>query len=89
MTAKAVALSKALAQAIALLRAHDWQGAHAIVQQHEDNPIADHLHGIVHRIEGDLANSRYWYNKAGARFSATRSIEAELSEIETSLNPTV
>ena len=89
MTAKARELNTALAQAIAFLRAHDWQGAHAIVQRHEDNPIADHLHGIVHRIEGDLANSRYWYNKAGARFSTTRSIEAELSEIETSLNPSL
>jgi hypothetical protein len=72
-----------LRRAIALVRAHDWQAAHKIVQERDD-PIADHLHGIVHRIEGDLENARYWYNKARVPFDAARGVEDELAAIETS-----
>jgi hypothetical protein len=27
--------------------------------------MAAHRLGIVHRLEGDLDNARYWYRKAG------------------------
>jgi hypothetical protein len=73
---------RAFTRAIAALRKHDWQAAHAIAQEYEDDPIGDHLHAIVHRIEGDLANARYWYNKAREKFDATASVEAELAQIE-------
>ena len=77
--------SRAFVRAIAALRKHDWQAAHAIAQKYEDDPIGDHLHAIVHRIEGDLANARYWYNKAREKFDATASVEAELVRIEAKL----
>ena len=46
-------------EALALLERGDWQQAHAIVQQHETQDAA-WLHGIVHVLEGDLDNARYW-----------------------------
>jgi hypothetical protein len=50
-----------------LLERGDWQAAHAIVQK-ESSPLAAWLHGIVHTLEGDLDNARYWYARAGREF---------------------
>ena len=57
-----------LLTALAHLEAGEWQKAHAIVQQHE-TPHACWLHGIVHIMEGDLDNARYWYGRAKRAFS--------------------
>jgi hypothetical protein len=57
-----------LLEALALLERGDWQQAHAIVQQHETQDAA-WLHGIVHVLEGDLDNARYWYGRAKRTFS--------------------
>lgn len=51
-----------LQQAIALIQSNDWHAAHEIAQSHSD-PIANWLHAILHKIEGDLSNSHYWYAK--------------------------
>jgi hypothetical protein len=77
--------SQAFTRAIEALRQHDWKTAHAIAQEYEDDPIGDHLHALVHRIEGDLANARYWYNKAREKFDAAASVEDELVRIEAKL----
>jgi hypothetical protein len=70
--------------ALALLERGEWQQAHTIVQQHETQDAA-WLHGIVHVLEGDLDNARYWYERAKRTFSqdakselaaARRSLEA-------------
>ena len=55
-------------EALALLERGDWQQAHAIVQAHETE-YASWLHGIVHVLEGDLDNARYWYKRAKRTFS--------------------
>jgi hypothetical protein len=59
---------QSLAVAVALLETGDWQAAHAIVQEDEQSALACWAHGIVHVMEGDLANARYWYKKAGRPF---------------------
>jgi hypothetical protein len=69
-----------LADAIQRLLANDWPGAHTLVQDLDD-PIAWRVHGLVHRIEGDLANAAYWYDKAGATMDDARSVEDEISEL--------
>lgn len=61
-------------EALVLLERGDWQQAHAIVQQH-DTPYAAWLHGIVHVLEGDLDNARYWYRRANRTFSPDASSE--------------
>ena len=57
-----------LAVAVALLQSGDWKAAHAIVQEDEESALACWAHGIVHLLEGDTANARYWYKKAGRPF---------------------
>jgi hypothetical protein len=56
---------KDLRQALSLLRAGDWRAAHLIVQEDEESRLACWAHGIVHLMEGDVPNARYWYRRAG------------------------
>ena len=73
--------NKTLPDAIALLEARDWQGAHAIAQE-SDEPHAAWAHGIVHIIEGDEANARYWYDRAGRTFPGMSAIDAEIAMLK-------
>ena len=74
-----------LAQAVRLALAGDWQAAHAIVQEHEDDLVASWIHAVVHRMEGDLGNARYWYRRCGRELREDLTTEAELREIEKAL----
>ncbi len=38
----------------------DWKAAHLIAQDYSD-VTANWLHAVLHKIEGDVANSHYWY----------------------------
>jgi hypothetical protein len=70
-------------EALALLERGDWQQAHAIVQQY-DTQYAAWLHGIVHVLEGDLDNARYWYRRAERTFLADA--KSELAAARLSLD---
>jgi hypothetical protein len=70
-----------LAEAIAHLETGHWQQAHAIVQQDESSPLACWAHGIVHLMEGDLANARYWYREAGRAFPDGAAPAAEIAAL--------
>ena len=41
----------------------EWGTAHDLIDQLED-PVSAHVHAYLHRVEGDLWNARYWYNRA-------------------------
>lgn len=82
---KSVALTPALLEAVDLALGGDWQGAHLIAQEHEEDEIANWLHAVVHRMEGDLANARYWYGRCGRRLREETSTMAELREIRAAL----
>ncbi len=56
-----------LVKAVDFLEKGEWQPAHEIVQGDKSN-LAAWLHGIVHTLEGDLDNARYWYRRAGRDF---------------------
>jgi len=43
----------------------DLDGAHVLVQSHEDDLTANYLHQIVPRREGDWGNTRYWVSRTG------------------------
>ena len=73
---------KDLEHAIALLERGDWQGAHAIVQKDEDSMLACWAHGIVHLMEGDAANARYWYREARRDFPAAGGLAGEISALK-------
>jgi hypothetical protein len=42
----------------------DWGKAHECAQA-EHGPMSAAVHAYLHRKEPDLANARYWYNRAG------------------------
>jgi hypothetical protein len=79
---KEAASRRRLAEAVRLALAGDWQAAHAIVQEHEDDRVASWIHAVVHRMEGDLGNARYWYRRCRRELREDVAIEAELREIE-------
>ena len=67
-------------EALSHLRKNEWDKAHAIVMGMRDK-LAFRIHGLLHRIEGDLENARYWYDRAGLPFSRSRSAASEIEEI--------
>jgi len=74
-----------LARAVELLEARDWQGAHEIVQK-DSSVLAAWLHGIVHTIEGDLDNARYWYRRAERPFRGAGVVQEELGAARRALD---
>jgi hypothetical protein len=60
-----------------------WSGAHEVAQEIEDATGA-WVHAYLHRKEGDAANARYWYRRAG-KPEATDSLESEWRRIVTAL----
>lgn len=59
---------KSLQDALDHLDNGDWDAAHKIVQS-DESPTGCWIHGIVHVMEGDLGNARYWYGRAERAFS--------------------
>jgi hypothetical protein len=76
--------TKALSKAIAMLEAGDWQGAHEIARDNDD-PLATWAHGIVHLIEGDESNARYWYRLAKRSFPGMDAVDAEIAALKADL----
>jgi hypothetical protein len=74
-----------LRRALEHLEKGDWQAAHEIVQNDEDSPLACWAHGIVHIMEGDLPNARYWYGQAKREFPATPRAIAEIEALGTEI----
>jgi len=70
-----------LRRALDLLAAGDWQAAHLIVQE-DGSTLAAWLHGIVHTLEGDLDNARYWYGKAGRAFRGQAAVHEEIAAVQ-------
>lgn len=59
----------------------DWDGSHKIAQDYSDS-TANWIHAVLHKIEGDVWNSRYWYARtAGKRYEDFADAEQELGVI--------
>jgi hypothetical protein len=67
-----------LDRALDLLEAGDWKGAHEIVQN-DSSTLAAWLHGIVHTLDGDLDNARYWYRQANREFLGPSMVTQEIA----------
>lgn len=74
-----------LLKAVELALADQWDAAHNLVQQYEDNATAAWIHAVLHKIEGDLSNARYWYRRADRMDHATDESRTELAFIRTEL----
>lgn len=70
--------------ALWLAEAGNWEAAHEIAQ---DIPSATGcwIHGLLHAIEGDFANSGYWYRLAGKSPIRREQIGSEWERIVKSL----
>ena len=66
--------------AIRYLRKGDWQKAHPIVQE-DESELGCWAHGIVHMLEGDLSNARYWYRRAHRVFPKDADAKAEIAAL--------
>jgi hypothetical protein len=73
---------ESLERALALMEGGDWRGAHQIVQRDEESPLSCWAHGIVHLMEGDLPNARYWYREAGRPFPDVPSVAEEIRALK-------
>jgi hypothetical protein len=71
-----------LRKAVAVALTGDWQAAHLIAQEYEDDDVAGWIHAVVHRMEGDLANAGYWYRRVRRPLREDVTTADELREIE-------
>lgn len=76
--------TEGLLRAADLLAGGDWQGAHPIVQD-DPSELAAWMHGIVHLLEGDTSNARYWYGQAGRPFPAVGAVHEEVEAVRAAL----
>jgi hypothetical protein len=75
-----------LKHAVDLALAGDWDGAHAIAQRDDGDPMSCWLHACLHKIEGDSGNARYWYRRSGGHaFEAFTDVGSELAAIRAAL----
>ncbi len=84
--ASAEGLSAALIEAIDRAASGNWDAAHKIVQAHEDDTTACRIHAVLHKIEGDASNSRYWYGQSGGHaYEDFADPQAELAAIRSAI----
>jgi len=75
-----------LLKAVELALSGDWDGAHNIAQDYSD-VTANWLHAVLHKIEGDVWNSKYWYARtSGQAYEDFTDIRDELLQIQQSLS---
>jgi hypothetical protein len=66
--------------AVRYLKKGEWQKAHAIVQE-DDTELGCWAHGIVHMLEGDMGNARYWYRRAHRVFPQDADTKSEIAAL--------
>jgi hypothetical protein len=74
-------LAARLRAAVEKALAGDWEAAHVIVQEHEESDLANWIHAVCHRMEGDVANARYWYRRIRREYREDVATADELREI--------
>ena len=57
-----------------------WEAAHDIAQDIE-TPTGSWIHALLHLIEGDLGNARYWFLEAGRPVKKPSQIDELWDEI--------
>lgn len=76
----------ALIQAVQAALDGDWDKSHNIAQDYSDT-TANWIHAVLHKIEGDVWNSKYWYARtAGKQYEDFNDATKELNAILSVLN---
>ncbi len=76
-----------LLKGVELAQGGSWSEAHDLAQRHEGDPTADWLHAVLHILEGDPGNARFWYRRCGRLDRMGADATAELEAIRESLDP--
>lgn len=72
---------ESMKSAVSHALAGEWDASHKIAQDYSD-PMANWIHAVLHKIEGDAWNSRYWYARTqGRNYEDFNDPEEELREI--------
>lgn len=66
-------------------KAGKWDTAHELVQQYEDDATAAWIHAVLHKVEGDWGNARYWYRHANRMEHVADEPHGELAAIQAEL----
>ena len=76
-----MSLNETLKSAVTHALSGEWDTSHKIAQDYSD-PIANWIHAVLHKIEGDAWNSRYWYARTqGRSYEDFSDPQEELREI--------
>jgi hypothetical protein len=73
-----------IAKVVRHLEAGEWKAAHALVQK-DATSLGCWAHGIVHLIEGDLENAKYWYRRAHRPLPHGNTAAAEIAALKASV----
>lgn len=73
--------TSSMERAVQHLELGEWQAAHALVQK-ESSALGFWAHGIVHLLEGDLENARYWYRRAHRALPHANTANAEIAALK-------
>jgi hypothetical protein len=77
---------EALSLAVQAALDDDWDKSHKIAQDYSDT-TANWIHAVLHKIEGDVWNSKYWYARtAGKKYEDFNDATEELKAILSVLN---
>ncbi len=64
----------------------DWDKSHKIAQDYSDS-TANWIHAVLHKIEGDVWNSKYWYARThGKKYEDFSDAREELIAIQQTLS---
>ena len=69
-----------LLKSLLLISMNKWEQAHEIAQRKEGHLLYDRVHALLHRIEGDDWNAKYWYRRINKTYG-NLSIEEEWNEL--------
>ena len=73
-----------IVKAVRHLEAGEWTEAHEIVQK-DASSLGCWAHGIVHLVEGDLDNAKYWYRRARRPLPHGNTAIAEIAALKATL----
>jgi len=73
-------MQQSLLRAVELALDGDWDGAHRIAQDANEE-VAHWIHAVLHKIEGDEWNSRYWYRRTSHAYEEYTDPQEELRAI--------
>ena len=74
-----------LGKVVRYLETGEWKAAHLLVQK-DASSLGCWAHGIVHLIEGDLGNAKYWYRRAHRALPHANTAIAEIAALKATLS---